>query len=117
MEQNSGVKFHEAQVALARQWIGEQGDTKLTELTLTLPPEESEGLVESGKKAEPKTVKVPIPESEEAAREIIEKFEHGADEIRGDEEVSDTVAQHMLQDKTGLEEEKWLGTDEEELNA
>jgi len=32
-----------------------------------------------------------------------------SDNIRGDEEVADTVSQHMLNDKTGLMDEKWLG--------
>ena len=53
---------------------------------------------------------------EARAREIIKKFERGAENVRGDEEVSDTVSQHMLEDKTGLFDEKWLGTPEEELS-
>jgi len=58
-----------------------------------------------------------MPESEEIAEETLRKFEDAARNIRGDEDVSDNVVQHMLMDKTSLEDEKWLGTEEEELNA
>jgi len=37
--------------------------------------------------------------------------------ISGRRGVADTVSQHMLNDKTGLMDEKWLGTDEEERDA
>jgi phospholipase D1/2 len=60
---------------------------------------------------------VPIPESEDAARRVIEKFEAAAKAVRGDEDVADNVAQHMLHDRTSLLEEKWLGSEQEELDA
>jgi phospholipase D1/2 len=116
MEQNSGVTFREAEVALARQWIGDDSNGSQKEVTFTLPEATTEGIVVSDK-TPAKTVTVPIPESEEAARQVIERFEDGADSIRGDDEVSDTVSQHMLQDSTSLLDEKWLGTKEEELDA
>jgi len=116
MEQNSGVTFREAEVALARQWIGDDSNGSQKEVTFTLPEATTEGIVVSDK-TPAKTVTVPIPESEEAARQVIERFEDGADSIRGDDEVSDTVSQHMLQDSTNLLDEKWLGTKEEELDA
>ncbi|KAF5376461.1 hypothetical protein D9615_008601 [Tricholomella constricta] len=116
MEKNSGVTFHEAQVALARQWIGQDPDNTQTEVTLTLPAPTTEGLVISDK-TPPKTETVRIPESAEAARAIVDRFESGAEGLRGDEDVSDTVSQHMLSDKTTLMAEKWQGTVEEELNA
>jgi phospholipase D1/2 len=120
MEANSGVKFHEAQVALARQWIGDQADAggvdPITEVFIKIPQPTAEGIVET-KATETKVEKVQLPASTEEARGLIERFEHGADSIRGDEEVADVVAQHMLNDKTGLLEEKWLGTEEEEKDA
>lgn len=58
-----------------------------------------------------------IPESEDAARQLIERFEAAARGVRGDEDVADNVVQHMLNDKTGLLDEKWLGTEQEELDA
>jgi len=120
MEANSGVKFHEAQVALARQWIGDQADANgvdpITEVFVQEPQPTGEGIVET-EIDELKGNKVKLPASEEEARDIIERFERGAYSIRSDEEVADTVSQHMLNDKTGLLEEKWLGTAEEEKDA
>ncbi|KAG6839474.1 hypothetical protein C0991_002258 [Blastosporella zonata] len=116
MEENSGVSFHQAQIALARQWIGQDPSSTQTEVTLTIPEATTEGLVVSDK-TPAKIETVPIPQSAEEARAIVDQFEAGARGIRGDEDVADTVAQHMLNDRTGLLDEKWLGTEEEELNA
>ncbi|KAG6828047.1 hypothetical protein H0H92_009547 [Tricholoma furcatifolium] len=116
MEANSGVTFHQAQVALARQWIGMDPENTQTEVTLSIPEPTKEGLVLSDK-TPTRTETVPIPQSTEEARAIVERFESGALGIRGDEDVSDTVAQHMLCDRTSLQEELWLGTEEEELEA
>ena len=60
---------------------------------------------------------MPIPETDEEARDILRRFEEAAQQVRQDEDVSDNVVQHMLEDKTNLMDEKWLGTPEEELNA
>ena len=117
MEKNSSVTFSQAQVALARQWIGQDPESDQKTVTVTLPDQPTaEGIVMSDK-TQARTETVAIPESEEAARLIVAQFESGSDAIRGDEDVSDTVSQHMLNDKTGLKEEIWFGTPEEELNA
>ncbi|KAJ6452893.1 hypothetical protein C8R47DRAFT_262895 [Mycena vitilis] len=116
IERTGGVKYHEAQVALAKQWIGNDSDGSQKEVTITLPVETGEGLVVS-EQTPPKTETVPIPESADAARQVIERFEAAAKQVRGDEDVADNVAQHMLSDKTSLLEEKWLGTEQEELDA
>ncbi|KAJ7187275.1 phospholipase D [Mycena filopes] len=117
IEETSGIKFHEAQVALARQWIGNDDENpELKEVTITMPVETKEGLVVSDK-TPPKTEAVAIPRTEREARELIERFEAAAKRVRGDEDVADNVAQHMLSDRTSLLEEKWLGTPEEELDA
>ena len=115
MEQNSNVKFSEAQVALARQWVGGDELTLQKEVTLVVPQEES--LVPADKSKPQATEKVPIPADENAARQVIETFQSGADNLRSDDPVSDNVAQHMLADKTSLFDEQWLGTPEEELKA
>ena len=47
----------------------------------------------------------------------LERFEAAAREVRGDEDVADNVAQHMLHDRTSLLEEKWLGSEQEELDG
>ncbi|KAG6872615.1 hypothetical protein C0995_008273 [Termitomyces sp. Mi166 len=116
MEENSGVKFHEAQVALARQWIGQDPASTQKEVTLAMPEPTTEAIVQS-EKTPIKTETVRILESAEEARETVRRFEGGAEGLRGDQEVSDTVAQHMLGDRTELGDEKWFGTEEEELNA
>ncbi|KAJ7610187.1 hypothetical protein FB45DRAFT_337033 [Roridomyces roridus] len=115
-EEASGVKYSEAQVALARQWIGTGVDDSQKEVTLALPQPTGEGIVVT-EKTEPRTETVPIPPSEDAAREIIERFERGAKGVRGDEDVADNVVQHMLHDRTSLLDEKWLGTEREELDS
>lgn len=117
MEQNSGVKFHEAQVAQGRQWVGNDTLTTQKEITLAISQPTTEGIVPTDGKTPPKTETVPFPATEEEARQIVEKFESGAEHLRGDENVSDSVAQHMLHDSTSLLDEAWLGTPEEELNA
>ncbi|PAV14831.1 phospholipase D nuclease [Pyrrhoderma noxium] len=117
MEQNSGVSFHEAQVALARQWIGQPfpGVKVQDKVYIKKPPTTGEALTEDKSKVE--VEEIPLPATEDDARQIVERFERGADDIRGDEDVADTVSQHMLQDRTALFDEKWLGTETEERDA
>jgi len=103
-------------VALARQWIGDDSNGTQKEVTVTVPVETTEGIVVSDKTPQ-KTETVPIPESEDAAQQVIERFEAAARNVRGDEDVADNVAQHMLGDRTSLLDEKWLGTEREELDA
>ena len=119
MEENSGIKFQQAMVALARQWVGQEDDGQPQTVSIVVPDETiatatSEG---TGTKNPLKTETYPLPQSVDEARAIIERFEHGADALRSDEDVADNVVQHMLADKTSLLDEKWLGTEEEERNA
>ena len=117
METNSGVTFTQAQVALAREWVAGDDLTNQKEVTVSFPQEDA-GLVPADTSkgtAPPKTLTVPIPASEQEAREIVKRFENGAG--RSDASVSDNVVQHMMSDKTSLLDEGWLGTEEEELNA
>ena len=120
MEAHSGVRFQEAQVALARQWIGNQanegGKDPIEEVYIQVPQPTNEGITQT-QAGNTKIEKFQLPASEEEARQIIERFERGADTVRGDEEVADTVSQHRLDDKTGLLDEKWLGTAQEEKDA
>ena len=117
MEANSGVSFYEAQIALARQWEGPRyvGDDAPKEVFVKVPQPTQEGMALSQTKT--KLEKVPLPASYDEAVDIVRKFEGGSDDIRGDEDVSDTVAQHRLLDKTILADEIWYGSEEEERNA
>lgn len=133
MEEKSGVKFQEAEVALARQWVGEAFESAvvtddesktnvaavpMSTVSLAMPVE-SENVTVSveGVKNELKATEFKLPATVSEAKDIIEQFERGADGLRGDENVSDNVNQHRMIDHTSLLEEKWLGTEEEELNA
>ncbi len=119
IEETSGVKFQQAMVALARQWVGqEDGPSQPQTVSIVLPVENDNNAADvAGTKNDTKTETYPLPRSVDEARGIIERFEHGADNLRSDEDVSDNVVQHMLNDRTSLLDEKWLGTEEEERNA
>ncbi|KAF8530716.1 phospholipase D [Gautieria morchelliformis] len=119
MEKNSGVTFHEAQVALARLWLGPSygmPDVQTT-VAIKLPQPSSEGIVESSKEANKKVEAVAMPKTVEEAKDILARFERGARGLRGDEGVEDSVAGHVLRERTGLLDERWEGTPEEERNA
>lgn len=119
MEANSGVTFNQAQVALARQWIGDSANPDApTEVAIKLPAPTSEGVVLS-EKTEVKTEKYQMPLRYSDAVAVIERFESGANALVGrrHDVVADTVGQHALQDETRLADEQWLGSEEEELNS
>ncbi|KAF9027624.1 phospholipase D/nuclease [Hymenopellis radicata] len=119
MEEHSGVKFNEAQVALAREWVGVGGQGQ-TEVTLALPSTSGTGLVQSEKgkgKDEKTTETVKIPDTTEEAQDIIHRWERASEAIPEDDNVSDNVVQHMLQDETSLASEDWAGSEEEERSA
>lgn len=114
MEQRSGVTFHQAQVALAKQWLGTPDIWVQSTVSIKTPGPTTEGIVIE--KTKTKIEEMEYPKTEEEARQIIEKFEAGAIGERLDDLVSDSVAHHALMDKTGLQQEKWLGSEQEELN-
>jgi phospholipase D1/2 len=119
MEANSGVEFSQAQVALARQWIGDSADHDVpTEVTIKVP-EPTFATIVLGETEKVKTEKYQIPRSYSEAVAVIERFESGAKALVGrrHDAVADTVGQHALEDETELADEQWLGTEEEELNS
>jgi phospholipase D1/2 len=118
-EAKSGVKFGQAQAALARQLVGDSADQDMpTEVTIKLPEPTSEGIVLSEKTAVKKE-EYPLPVSYSEAVAIIERFERSATALVEARyvTVADTVGQHALQDETPLADELWLGSKEEELNS
>jgi len=122
MEQRSQVKFHEAQVALARTWIGDDGFWHQSKVKIKTPAAETgevtldeNNLGMTEKKSTVETVaEVDFPTSTADAYATIKRFEAGAQGLRNDDPVSDSVAQHLLQDATDLRDERWLGTEQEE---
>lgn len=117
MEEFSGVTFHAAQIALARQWVGKNffGKDVPREVYVKVPQEAKTGVVVA-EESSVKKDKVPLPESIEAARQVIARFESGAQNLRSDEMVADSVSHHALQGRRSLLNETWVGSEEEELN-
>ncbi|KAJ9118196.1 hypothetical protein QFC22_004100 [Naganishia vaughanmartiniae] len=75
----SGVLFHEAQVAMARIWIGKDGDGHHNEtVTLERPKDETGDPNQSGEKQKVKEG-VPMPNTVKEAVEIVRRFQAGAD--------------------------------------
>ncbi|KAG8908268.1 hypothetical protein FRB99_007801 [Tulasnella sp. 403] len=119
MEQQSGVSFFDAQVGLARYFIGDDGFWHQEQVKIKRPSaalgldDTSLGMTEKHSTEEVQSVD--FPPSLDAAKSIIRKWESGA--TRGDAEVSDTVGQHKLMDSTRLEDEMWLGSEQEERDC
>lgn len=114
IEDHSGIKFHEAQVALSRKWI--DGDWFTGQTVEVKIAQETMGGIVPQSKTPPEVHEFSIPETEGRAEEVIRRFEEAARNMRGDGDVSDNDAQHSLEDQSGLLDEKWLGS-EEELDA
>lgn len=115
MEQRSGVTFHEAQIALAKQWVGVPETWSQPTVSIKKPDETKEGIVIEDTSV--KVEEVDFPATVEEAVATVEKFESGAVGLRDDIHVSDSVAHHALMDSTSLLQEKWLGTEQEELDG
>lgn len=119
IEEQSGIAYHQLNVALSRLWVGERmnpDDPK--EVSVSIPTGQS--LAEqstSGAKPVLKSETYPLPESVAEAQEVVDRWERVARSVRSDEDVADNVVQHMLHDRTSLLDEKWLGTEDEERNA
>lgn len=128
MEEKSGVTWSQAEVALARQWLG-PNDGKYAQKTVKLKSVEAHrgnpedlGTTAPADANQPKSTdpdekieEVEVPPTAEEAADIIRQFESGAP--RSDVKVSDTVSQHVQLDKTPLTAEDWWGTKEEERNS
>lgn len=120
VEQRSGVSFYEAQVAQAREWIGDDLQANsIRELKIF----EVKGNVGGGlqmegdaKKGEGKTKTLPLPQDSRKAKGIVDHFENTAKEVLGNFRVSDNVGHHAMRAPGSLLQERWFGTEEEELN-
>ena len=124
MTDNCGVSVYQAQVAQAREWIGDdlQG-ASIRELKIF----EVEGNVGGGlhlegeaKKSDAKAKTLPLPQGRGEAKNIVDSFENAAKEElqRRGCRVSDNVGQHAMGVPLprSLFDEKWPGTEEEELD-
>ncbi|QRW15556.1 phospholipase [Rhizoctonia solani] len=98
MEQNSGVTYHEAQIAQARLWIGDDGYWHQEKVKIQGPqPDFGMELSETattGKDAQKVVEEVDFPPSSQVATATVKKFESGA-----------------------TRDEKWYGTEQEERDS
>ncbi|KAG8990617.1 hypothetical protein FRB93_003164 [Tulasnella sp. JGI-2019a] len=119
MEINTGVTFYEAQVAQARMWIGDDMFWHQDMVKIKKPSafsgvdDENLGMTEKKTVAEVESVN--FPKSTALAEGIVRRFESGAP--RSDMMVSDSISHHMLQDTTRLEDEAWMGSEQEERDC
>ncbi|KAI5450885.1 hypothetical protein NCC49_002626 [Naganishia albida] len=115
MEKNSGISFHQAQVAMARIWIGHDGSGHHEETVVLERPKDETG--DPNQTGEKQKVSEPVkmPKTMEEAEGIIRRFQAGAE--GSDANVSDNVGQHCFQMGSSLLDEQWNGTEGEELES
>lgn len=74
-EKTSGITYHQAEVASARLFLGDQGYTSGNQkVAIKVPVNGTEELDSEGKKKPPKIEEVELPKTDDEAREIIRKF-------------------------------------------
>ncbi|EJT48644.1 hypothetical protein A1Q1_02371 [Trichosporon asahii var. asahii CBS 2479] len=116
-EEASGVKFHEAQVAMARLYVGEAGDQVDEDeyVYIEKPHDQATAAAETNKKKTAREA-VKIPRTMAEARDIIDRFEAaGAPQGKPTE---DNICQHALRTEgQTLLDEPWNGTEQEERDA
>ena len=116
MATKSGVSFFQAQIAQARVFIGDTDQWHQDTISINAPPEyQADNVADLGtteKKGTTVLETVKFPPSVNEAKATIKKYEGAAG--RSDDDVSDGISQHMLMDTTGLKDEKWLGSEQEE---
>lgn len=119
MEKRGGVTFDDAQVALARLWLGPskvQPEYKVTIKSVAPKQANINDVGQTVKQDDKDLIKeIRVPPTVEEAESIIARFQSGAP--RGDTDVSDTVNRHVQLDTTDLRQEKWLGTPSEERDS
>jgi len=147
MEEKSGVTVNQAQIALARRWIGDVSNGRWHQTEIAIATGVS-GLYErdagdvadadgstgiSAKQssvsqlpfeiAKEKTettgpITVTVPVPDaQEAEKVLKQFEHAKDGLLPEHPIADSVAHHALESPNGLLDEKWLGTPEEEKAA
>lgn len=119
VEDQSGIKFHQAMSALARLWVGKDEEQNAPKETSVVLPtgKMSEEITASGGKPELKTETYQLPQSYEEAKEIVDRWHDVAARLRGQGDISDNVVQHMMHDRIDLRQEEWLGSPDEEKAA
>ncbi|KAG8686746.1 hypothetical protein FRC11_008434 [Ceratobasidium sp. 423] len=119
MEQNSGISYHQARVAQARLRGGDDGFQHQVKV-LIQDPQSDFGMAQSetattGSVTRTTAKEEDFPPSSKEAAEVVERLESGA--IGEGLCVADNVGQHVLAGQTGLKDEKWYGTEQEERDS
>jgi phospholipase D1/2 len=117
MERASGISFHQAQVAAARVYLGEQGYVSGKSKVAIRAAEDTStsAATEKDKNGKTKTQvieEVDLPKSVDDAMEILRKFETAAP--RGEDHIKDTIASDILHGQTAIKDEPWPTSDEHE---
>ncbi|KIO26629.1 hypothetical protein M407DRAFT_199455 [Tulasnella calospora MUT 4182] len=119
MARDSGVSFFQAQMAQARLFLGNDTTWKQDKIQISAPAtytgENTSDLGTTEKQGTTMVEEVKFYQNLEEARQVVRKFERAAG--RSDEEVSDSLSQHLLADTTGLMSEQWLGSEQEERDC
>lgn len=89
MEEISGVDFYTAQVAQSRQWVGDgfglDGASKEVKIAEIQANAGLGIMAADAKKEDVKTRTISMPESEQEAKALVDRFEAASRQIRGDE--------------------------------
>jgi phospholipase D1/2 len=120
VEKQSGVTFYEAQVAQAREWIGngwQDGSTRELKI-FEVKGNIGGGLQLEGdaKQNDAKVKTLPLPRDRQEAKKIVDRFEDAAKDVLGSFRVSDNVCHHAMKSAGDLSGEQWFGTEDEERN-
>ncbi|KAG8876589.1 hypothetical protein FRB98_007233 [Tulasnella sp. 332] len=119
MAQYSGTSFFDAQIGQARLFIGDDTEWNQKSIKINEPSEYAPGggqnLGTTQKQGAQVIQEVAYPASCQQAAATVKRFESSAP--RDDSHVSDSVSQHMLNDRTQLSQEQWLGTPQEEKDC
>ena len=112
-EKESGVSYHETQVAISRIFLGDHfSDDKSgpTVVKIRNPAEKEEIDAKTGKRKTGKVTEVALPKTVEEARDILKRFH---DKLPVDE-VRDSIASNLLHGQPSTKDEIWKGSEEDE---
>lgn len=115
MEKASGISFHQAQVAAARVYLGEQGYVGNKQKVAIRSAAETRGNAEkddSGKTKAKTIEEVDLPKTIDDAMEILRKFQTAVP--AADDHVKDSIASNVFHGQTPIKDEPWPSNDEEE---
>ncbi|KAG8946540.1 hypothetical protein FRC04_011598 [Tulasnella sp. 424] len=119
MARDSGVSFFQAQIAQARLFLGDDTTWKQDKIQISAPAtysaDNTSDLGTTEKQGTTIVEEVKFYQNLNEARQVVRKFEGAAG--RSDDDVSDSLSQHLLEDTTGLLDEQWLGNEQEEKDC